>query len=167
MDLTTQLANEIKQLVGFSSSTPRRVEVVDDVLRRLSLEFVAVDSMSCAFESLTLHIPDLVGNELKVIKEWADKLSARVTYLLESIGPIEMDQTGNQVLIRSTPPDRSGDTTRFYEVLLSAQANGTFFLRRFRTDKGQVGRESVDIQMTHETLNKLITDLLDTVPTVA
>ena len=166
MNLTSQLTNEIKQLVGFSSSTPRRVEVSDVALRVLGVDFVAVDTMSCAFESLTLHVPDLVGHELSVIKEWANGLSERVTYLLESIGPIEIDESGNQILIRSTPPDRTGNTTQFYEVLLSAQANGTFLLRRFRTETGQVGRHSVDIQMTHETLNKLIIDLLDTVPQV-
>jgi hypothetical protein len=166
MDLTSQLANEIKQLVGFSSSTPRRVEVTDSAQRVLAVKFVAVDTMSCAFESLTLHVPELVANELSVVKDWANALSQRVTYLLESISPIEIDERGNQILIRSTPPDRTGNTTQFYEVLLSAEANGTFLLRRFRTETGQTSRHSVDIRMTHETLNKLIVDLLDTVPQV-
>lgn len=164
MNLTTQLADELKQLAGFSSSTPRRIEMTDSDGLVLGIGVVAADALSCAFESLTLHVPSLVGNEAGALQQWADALSERVTYLLENIGPIEIDQHSNQVLIRSTPPDCNGQTTQFYEVLLSAQTNGTFLLRRFRTESGQSGRESVDIHLTHETLHKLVHDLVDTIP---
>lgn len=164
MNLTTQLTDELKQLTGFSSSTPRRVEMTDPDGLVLGIEFVAVDVLSCALESLTLRVPKLVGNETGVLRKWADALSKRVTYLLENLGPIEIDENSTQILIRSTPPDRSQAGTRFYEVLLSAQSNGTFFLRRYRSEGGQSGRESVDIHLTHETLCKLVTDLVDTIP---
>lgn len=164
MNLITQLTDELKQLAGFSSSTPRRIDMTDPDGLVLGIAVVAVDAFSCAFESLTLHVPSLVGNESGVLQDWADSLSSRVTYLLENIGPIEIDRSSNQVLIRSTPPDRNGGITQFFEVLLTAQANGTFQLRRFRTETGQPGRESVDIQLTHETLHKLVRDLVDTIP---
>jgi len=48
--------------------------------------------------------------------------------------------------------------------LLSAQANGTFLLKRYRTESGQPGRESVDILLTNQTLKKLVNDLVDTIP---
>ncbi|MFT5093251.1 MAG: hypothetical protein ACI8P0_000170 [Planctomycetaceae bacterium] len=164
MNLTTQLTEELKQLAGFSSSNPRRVEITDPDGLVLGVAVVAVDALSCAFESLTLHVPALVGNESGSIQAWADALSERVTYLLENIGPIEIDRQSSQVLIRSTPPDRTSTGTQFYEVLLSAQANGTFLLRRYRAESGQPGRESVDIHLTHETLHKLVGDLVDTIP---
>lgn len=164
MNLSTQLTDELKQLAGFSSSMPRRIEITDSEGLILGIAVVAVDALSCAFESLTLHVPSLVGNESGALQAWADALSGRVTYLLENIGPIEIDQRNNQVLIRSTPPDRTNTGTRFYEVLLSAQANGTFLLRRYRAESGQPGRKSVDIHLTHETLHKLVRDLIDTIP---
>ena len=164
MNLTTQLTEELKQLAGFSSSTPRRVEITDPDGLVLGVAVVAVDALSCAFESLTLHVPSLVGNENGAIQAWADALSERVTYLLENIGPIEIDRQSSQVLIRSTPPDRTNTGTQFYEVLLSAQTNGTFLLRRYRAESGQPGRESVDIHLTHETLHKLVGDLVETIP---
>ena len=133
MKLITQLTDELKQLAGFSSSTPRRIEMTDTDGLILGIAVVAVDALSCAFESLTLHVPSLVGNECGMLQTWADALSERVTYLLENIGPIEIDHRSNQVLIRSTPPDRTQTGTQFYEVLLSAQANGTFLLRRYRS----------------------------------
>lgn len=164
MNLTTQLTDELKQLAGFSSSTPRCIEITDSEGLILGIAVVAVDALSCAFESLTLHVPSLVGNESGTLETWADALSGRVTYLLENIGPIEIDQRSSQVLIRSTPPDRTSAGTRYYEVLLSAQGNGTFLLRRYRAESGQPGRESVDIHLTHETLHKLVGDLVDTIP---
>jgi hypothetical protein len=167
MNLTTQLNEELKQLAGFSSSTPRRVEITDPNGLILGVAVVAVDALSCAFESLTLHVPALVGNESGAIQAWADALSERVTYLLENIGPIEIDRQSRQVLIRSTPPDRTSTGTQFYEVLLSAQTNGTFLLRRYRAESGQPGRESVDIHLTHETLHKLVGDLVETIPQLA
>lgn len=164
MNLTTQLTEELKQLAGFSSSTPRRVEISDPDGLVLGVAVVAVDALSCAFESLTLHVPSLVGNESGAIQTWADALSERVTYLLENIGPIEIDRQSSQVLIRSTPPDRTSTGMQFYEVRLSAQTNGTFLLRRYRAESGQPGRESVDIHLTHETLQKLVGDLVETIP---
>ena len=167
MDLTAQLRDELKQLTGFSSSTPKIVQLKDAAGLTLTVGFVAVDSMSCAFESLSLQVPQLVGHEVQLLNQWAEALSKRVTYLLEHIGPIEIDPSGNQVLIRSTPPDLSQGTRHFYEVLLSAQANGTFLLRRFQSETGQSGRKPVDILLTNPTLEKLVRDLVETIPEVA
>lgn len=64
MKFTTQLTEELKQLAGFSSSTPRRIEITDPDGLVLGISVVA---LSCAFESLTLHVPSLVGNESDVL----------------------------------------------------------------------------------------------------
>lgn len=164
MDLSSQLQHELRQLSGFVSPTPKRVDISDDDGVRLSIDFVAVDTLSCAFRELLLHVPKLVGKELAVLKQWADALSRRVTYLLENIGPLEVDRMGSKILIRSTPPDRSTGATKFYEVLLSAKSDGTFSLKRFAFEPGSAGRQLVDIQLTHEVLLKLLRDLLETVP---
>lgn len=164
MDLVTLLNDELKQLAGFAGPPPKRVSLTDDQGMQLTIDFMAVDTLGCSFRELILHVPQLVGRELKILKQWADDLSRRVTYLLENIGPVEIDKLGDKILIRSTPPGRSRTTAKFYEVLLSARSNGTFSLKRFAFEPGQPGRDAVDIQLTHEVLNKLISDLLDTVP---
>ena len=50
MNLTTQISNELKQLSGFSSSTPRHIEMTDSDGLVLGVAVVAVDALSCAFE---------------------------------------------------------------------------------------------------------------------
>jgi len=164
MDLVSQLQHELRQLAGFVSTTPKRIDITATDGVRLTVEFVAVDTLSCAFRELWLHVPQLVGKELAILKQWADALSKRVTYLLENIGPLEVDKLGDKILIRSTPPDRSTGATKFYEVLLSAKSDGTFSLKRFTFEPGSSGRQLADIQLTHEVLLKLIRDLLETVP---
>ena len=164
MELASQLEQELQRLAGFASGSPQRVELTDDEGNRLTIDFVAIDTLSCAFRELLLHVPRLVGRELGVLKQWASSLSKRVTYLLENIGPVEIDKLGDQILIRSTPPDRSSAVTKFYEVLLSAKANGTFSLKRIVYDHSQLTRQGIDIQLTHEVVLKLVRDLLDTAP---
>ena len=41
MDLTAQLENELKQLVGFAASTPRRVEMTSPAGLVLSVDFIS------------------------------------------------------------------------------------------------------------------------------
>jgi hypothetical protein len=111
-----------------------------------------------------LQVPSLVGAGFDVLKEWAEDLSQRVTYLLENIGPLELDPSNNQVLIRSTPPSAQSGTREFYEVLLQSHADGNFSLQRFRSDTGKPGRTQIDMQTTHEVLGRLVDDLVDTIP---
>lgn len=165
MDLTSKLNDELKQLAGFASSVSKRVTVTDDVDgSRLTIDVLAIETLGCSFLELSLFLPKLVGREVHVLKQWADDLSRRVTYLLENLGPVEVDKLGDQVLIRSNPPDRSGVMAKFYEVLLSARGNGTFTLKRLSFEPGVPGRTPVEIQLTYEVLNRLIRDLLATAP---
>jgi hypothetical protein len=161
MTLKTQLTDELKRLAG---KPTQAVQLSGPDGVDLAIDFIAVDSMSCAFRELRLHVPALVGAGLDPLKQWAEDLSKRITYLLENIGPIEIDPALQQVLIRSNPPDKQAGTTRFYEILLQSQSNGNFSLRRYLSEKGQPGRSQVDMQTTHEVLVKLVNDLVETIP---
>lgn len=165
MNLTQDLSNELNRLAGFSSATPQTISVTDPNSFALAIDFRAVDSMSCSFRELRLSVPSLVGCAVDVLKQWAQALSGRVTYLLENLGPIEIDTNTGKVLVRSTPPDQQPDGTKYYEILLESNTAGNFVLRRYESIKGVAGRTPVDIQTTHEVLLKLVDDLVDTVPT--
>ncbi|HUG91419.1 MAG TPA: hypothetical protein VML55_11325 [Planctomycetaceae bacterium] len=167
MNLTEQLDHELERLAGFTSATPRTaaLSAPDDI--DLAIDFTAVDSMSCAFRELRLRVPTLAAAGFDALKAWAEALSKRITYLLENIGPLELDPAAGQVLIRSTAPDQRPGSTSFYEILLTAQGGGQFALRRYRSQKGLPGRDQVDVQVTHEVLRKLVTDLVETIPATA
>lgn len=161
MTLATQLTDELKRLSGTAGQTSR-LTGPDGI--QLAIDFQAVDSMSCSFQQLHLTVPALAAADIGTLKTWGERFCARITYLLEHIGPLEVDPDAGHVLIRSTPPDRQAGTTKFYEIMLQAHSGGRFSLRRYRSEKGTPGREQVEIQATHEVLQKLVHDLIDTIP---
>ena len=164
MSLSQTLAQELPRLVGLNSTQPTTLTLPTTNGVDMSVDFTIVESLSCAFRELRMDVPRLAGASFGVLKQWADALSLRITYLLENIGPLEFDPTTQQVLIRSKSPDLRTGGAKYYEVLLQCQSAGHFMLRRFHSDPAQCGRDQVDLAMTHETLLKLVEDLLATVP---
>ena len=162
MKAATELANELKQLTGFASAQPKTVNLSDASGVEVSIDFTAIDSMSCSIEEVRLNVPALVDSNMDTVKRWAESLSERVTYLLENIGPLESDAEG-RILIRSTPPNRSETTTRFYEILLQSGGSGNFSLKRYQSEVGDPSRVQVELQFTHEVLIQLVTDLIETI----
>lgn len=164
MSLSRKLHGELVRLIGFSSSTPRTVilKAPDGVV--VEVDLTAVDSMSCAYTEVRINVPKLVGADFEKLKKWAEALSKRVTYLLEHIGPLEFDPDAQTVLIRSNPPSRQGNSTKYYEVLLQSHSGGNFTLRRYEAVQGAPGRTQVEIRTTHEVLDRLVNDLVETIP---
>jgi hypothetical protein len=164
MSFRNDLSLALASLRGLSSSTPSAMTLHGPGGLTLRIDFTVVDSLSCAFRELALEVPGLQSAAFSKLEEWARGLSRRITYLLEQIGPLELDPGAGEVLIRSTPPDQLPDGAQYYEIMLS-QKGGLFLLRRYRSIKGTPGRTAVDMQVTHEVLFKLVDDLEDTIPT--
>jgi hypothetical protein len=165
MKLSEKLTDELKQLAGHSGPAAKTVSVSDPAVNiDVALDVTAVDSLSCSLQELRLRVPSLSNAGVDVLRQWAADFCKRVTYLLEHIGPLEVDSANGKVLVRSTPPDRQDSTTTFYEILLQSHANGNFTLRRYRSEKNPPSRSRVEIFVTHEVLSKLVNDLVDTIP---
>lgn len=163
MSLRDQVEVELRQL-SQSKAVPAVVQATDPSGIAIRIDISAIDSMSVEFMELSLFVPQLQNSAFDVLKQWATDLSQKITYLLESIGPLEFDPTAGQVLIRSTPPGQLSNGTQYFEIMLSSSGNGTFTLRRYRSVKGTPGRDQVPMQLTIEVLLKLIDDLVDTIP---
>lgn len=159
-----QLIAEIRKLAGHGGPDAKTVSIPAPDSVELSVDVTAADSMSCSCRELRLRVPSLNGVAAPVLKKWAEALCARVTYLLEQLGPLEVDSQGKQVLIRSKSPDKRDSATTFYEVLLQSQGAGVFTLRRYRRDTQAASRQAVDLRTTHEVLEKLADDLIATIP---
>jgi hypothetical protein len=158
-----QLIGEIRKLAGHLGQGAKTVAVGGPDGIDLAVDVTAADSMSCSCREIRMRVPKLNGVAADVLKKWAQDLCARITYLMEPLGPLEIDVDARQVLIRSKSPDKRDSATTFYEVLLQSQGAGVFTLRRYRrADAGP--REHVDLRTTHELLEKLADDLVATIP---
>ncbi len=122
---------------------------------RLQCRLTALDRLACAFEQFQLYHPALAGASLERLKQAADSLSARLTYLLEPIRVLEADAQQCVVQLRSSPPDREAETAAYYELLV--RADGTLSLARYVQPPG-APRHVVPAQVTHEVLLKLVAD---------
>ena len=165
MSLSLDLSAALSPLVGQTFIPPHALTVSDGSGVTLSIDLIAVESLGVSCEELRLDVPQLNNSNVNTLKKWAKDLCQRVTYLLENLGPLEYDAQGNEVLIRSTPPDKTlVGTTNYYEVMLTSQGAGRFSLRRYRYDSVSQTRIAVPLKLTHEQLSKLVNDLVVTLP---
>lgn len=165
MTLATKISKSLTSLHGYSSDQPTCAIWTTDNDIRVEADFTAVELMSCSIRELRLHADCLQNVSFDIVQQWADDICQRITYLLENMGPLEKDEKQKKVLVRSTPPGKQDGNTVFYEAIFHAPTGVT--LRRYRSVPGQSGREQIDMHCTNETLQKLIEDLVDSVPGAA
>lgn len=163
MPVRNRLAIDLSPLFAAPMPATHSVALATARPVTLTLELTAVDRLSCALSELRLDAPHLSAAGFPALQAWAQQLCARITYLLEQIGPIEFDPATGTVLVRSDPPDAQSAGNLYYEILLQSQGSGQFTIRRYQSSKG-TGRTPVDLYLTHEVLDKLVNDLVDTMP---
>ncbi len=166
MSLSLDLAAALTPFTGHSFVPARAISASDGQGLTVTLVVERVEALGVACEELRLEAPSLSGSTLDVLKVWATGLCQRITYLLETLQPLEFDAQGQEVLIRSNPPDTSSTPgrTKYYEVQLSSLGSGRFVLRRYLAEPGVPGRSPASLQLTHEQLAKLVNDLVATLP---
>ena len=164
MPVRHKLQSELTRLLGFSSRTPRSILLKSGSQNQMEIDLTAVDSMSCSVSEIRILVPALVNAGFDDLKKWSDDLCNRITYLLEGIGPLELDPNSSTVLIRSTKPEKDTGHLRYYEIMLQAQSGGNFTLHRYEYNDEASQRKKVDLKLTHEILRKLVNDLFDSIP---
>ncbi|HEX3726104.1 MAG TPA: hypothetical protein VHV08_07665, partial [Pirellulales bacterium] len=97
----------------------------------------------------------LAGRSMDAVRNTAEQLAARLTYLLEPISPVEIDDQRCIVQMRSSPPQREPDRTTYYELLVDR--GGRISLSRYARPRGQT-RELIPAQVTREVLLRLASD---------
>lgn len=132
----------------------QRLHVADD-RRELDASLTAIDRLACAFDEFRMTIAPLAAADIGQLKERAGRLAAKLNYLLEPIGLIEVDAERCFVQMRSIPPQKDEDRTTYYELL--AERGGLFSLRRFAAQPGQA-REVISAEVTREVFLRLADD---------
>lgn len=153
MTLTEQFRQQLSSMAPFSAGE-QAIEVTAPA-QRLYCRLVALDTLACAFTRLALAADSLQNMPTEGLKQIAQRLSARLTYLLEPISPIETDAEGCVVQMRSSPPQKDTDRTSYYELLVSR--SGELSLSRYARAVGQP-REIIPAQLTREVLLRLVSD---------
>lgn len=151
MSVKQQLELELDRVAALGGGDIR-VGVGND---RIEGHVTTVDQVGCAFESFALRTDRFAQSSIDDLKQVADGLASQLSYLLESISPVEIDRDACIVQMRSNPPQKDDDGTKYYELVV--QRDG-IFLSRYQKVSGQP-REVVPASVTREVLGRLADDL--------
>ncbi|HZZ73505.1 MAG TPA: hypothetical protein VFE24_14730 [Pirellulales bacterium] len=157
MSLKDLVKQELSGLAPFSSGAQALSLTVG--VQQFECQLVALDSLACAFESFRLRTPALASASIEELKSLSARLSAKVSYLLETIGALEADAEQCVVQMRSMPPQKDEEGTSYYELLI--RRGGELRLDRYRKLPGDV-RQVVAAQVTREVFFRLVQDFSET-----
>ncbi|QDV73569.1 hypothetical protein [Botrimarina mediterranea] len=147
-----------EQLLTAIDATPRGgTATAADGEERLSLGVSHADGLAVAFTELRLETPRLKDATVERVRAVAEKLTQRVTYLLEALTPVEIDRELAVVQLRSTTPQQDNESSAYYELLV--RTGGALSLRRYRKPRGAM-REPIDATVTREVLARLVSDFV-------
>lgn len=101
MSIQPDIERELKRIQAVSG---RGLLQVDCEAGRVEADLVAVDGIGCSFQTLGLSTSKLAGAGLEELKTISQKLTEKLTYLLEPIGLVEADADRCSIQLRSSPP---------------------------------------------------------------
>ncbi|MBN1852735.1 MAG: hypothetical protein JW829_08420 [Pirellulales bacterium] len=123
--------------------------------RQVRLDVDCASPLAVRFHKLELITNELVSATSDELMEVAKNLSDRVTYLLEPLGPIEVDDEKCVVQMRSLPPTQNDKKHSYYELLV--QRGGSLSLSRYEKSAGNA-RQPVPADVTREVMQRLVSD---------
>ena len=152
MTLKARIHTELNRLGSLSGSTsaPQLLKI-DTGGGYLESELTTIDQIACSFDRFSLKTDQLASSTIDELKDIANSLSQQLSYLLESISPIEIDDEACIVQMRSSPPEKDDDGTRYYELVV---ARGELSLLRYCKTPGQP-RSIVAANVTREVFERL------------
>lgn len=131
--------------------------------RTIHCHALQCDLLAATIDELTLETAELSSASVVQLQAASQSLAQRVNYLLEPIAPIETDSQGCSVQMRSNPPQRDDNASRYYELLL--RRGGSIALCRFEKQPGQP-RLRVPAALTHEVIRRLVDDFCSTMDSI-
>lgn len=130
---------------------------VDDGPDRVTLRIAALDSVGVALDALEYAAVDRKEWTPRSLNAWGERLSTRLTYLMEPVGILETDAGAGEVLLRSREPSRRGDARNYYEIRL--RGDGTCRVGRFAFDEAERRRAPARCHFTREVVERLADDI--------
>jgi hypothetical protein len=153
MNLQASIENALERWSPETSEPTCHVAVDDG---RFEIVLVEVDSLACAFKSVTLYTHRLVGARLAQLRPLAESLGKRLSYLLEDVQLLEVDREVNRILMRSVPPLQDAEGASYYELLIG---RGEMRLCRYQKTPG-TARRVIPAKVTREVLQRIAADLV-------
>ena len=126
---------------------------------RLSLQGAIGGPVGVAFDDLAFAAADIDPLlSPPDLRAWGDRLSARLTYLMEPLVVLEVDDQAGSAALRSQTPTTRGAVRSFYEVRLGRDRSAR--MQRISFDTATRRRRVTPCQLTGEMLARLADDFV-------
>jgi hypothetical protein len=158
MSLSRRIAAALDEFHARGHATPAVVEAAE-APHRLSLSVAQASPVGVQLDGLAFAA-DGPERSTEALRAWADRVAARVTYLMEPLVLLEVDPEGGEAELRSRQPTAREGRRAFYEVRLNRA--GTLRLRRVAFDEADRRRADAPFQLSREVLERLADDLVAT-----
>jgi hypothetical protein len=157
MNSATTLALQLdEQLTQRATSLPD-ILVLDGGTHVVRLEVVHADQLACVIDSLSVSAKNGTQFPPADLRQRADGIASRLTYLLEPIRVHEHDAAASSVQLRSYPPTRDAqNSVRYHE--LQVNRSGLSLVRYEKTS--EASRRQIGMTLTREVLLRLMSDLV-------
>ena len=149
-----------KLLEQIDTSAPGSTVTAVEQQHRFRLGLTDAGPLAVSFSELRLTTEELEGAGVERVRRVAEWLTERVTYLLEPLTPVEIDQELAVVQMRSVDPAQDEQGASYYELLV--KTGGSVSLRRYRKPRGAMW-EPIDATVTREVLGRLAGDFMESV----
>lgn len=159
MTLSQKIADAVETHArSLGTAVPGRISAETEA-HRISLRLTGGGPVGVAFDELTIAtvIPDPLLSTAD-LRAWGDRLTARLSYLMEPLVVLEVDDLAGSAELRSQTPTTRGDVRSFYEVRLGRDRS--LRLGRLSVDSANGQRRSTPCQLTGEVLERLTDDLV-------
>ena len=130
---------------------------VEDSPDRLTLNLTALDTVGLAFTAMEYANTSRTERSSDALKKWGDRLSKKISYLMEPLKVLEVHEEGGEVQMRSQSPTARETERAYYEMRLFR--SGILRMERFVFDESTRQRRQVPCQLTRETLERLADDI--------
>ncbi len=155
MTLAQQIMQRLDELSSARSDPNEQLLTASTPAGQLACRVCAVDSLACAFSSLSLDSTRLADVTVDQLKQLCGKLADRLNYLMEPVGVVEADEESCTVQMRSRAPRENEHGPSYYELI--ARRGGEILLQRYQKPAGQP-REAIPVTVTREVLIRLCED---------
>ncbi len=156
MKLLNEFASALDRL---SSDQTASISVADEQ-HSVRCHVTEAGPLACKFEKLVVESQLLADATSDRLRQISETLASRLTYLMEPMGPVEMDQAGCTVQMRSVPPRREEGAVAYFELLV--QRGGSLTLTRFQKS-AEHPRQPIAAAVTREVLVHLVQDLVQAI----
>jgi hypothetical protein len=162
-----KVSESLQKLVEGRMPFQDRIEpiVASDDGVTVRCDLTRAEGVGCMLSHLDLVDERKDSLSMEELVYWAEWICGRVTYLLEPLQVLEIDRKHGIAMIRSKMPRRrrapnpSGEQIHYFEMLADQHHHAS--LRRYQFRPSTRERGSVPFGLTHDQLEVLVDDLVE------